>query len=51
MTFFPWPGAISARFGTGQLTVTSFAVPEKSLGYWKILWCAKTSLRLDFSET
>ena len=35
MTFFPWPGAIAGRIGTGQLTVTSFAVPERSLGYWK----------------
>ncbi len=35
MTFFPWPGATGGRIGTGQLTVTSFAVPEKSLGYWK----------------
>ncbi|MGO8793844.1 MAG: ring-cleaving dioxygenase [Candidatus Sulfotelmatobacter sp.] len=35
MTFFPWPGAMAGRIGTGQLTVTSFAVPEKSLGYWK----------------
>jgi glyoxalase family protein len=36
MTFFPWPGAIARRIGTGQLTVTSFAVPEKPLGYRKI---------------
>ena len=35
MTFFPWPDAIAGRIGTGQMTVTSFAVPEKSLGYWK----------------
>jgi len=35
MTFFPWPGAAAGRIGTGQLTVTSFAVPEKSLEYWK----------------
>ncbi len=35
MTFFSWPGAIAGRIGTGQLSVTSFAVPEKSLGYWK----------------
>jgi glyoxalase family protein len=35
MTFFPWPGAMSGRIGTGQLTVTSFAAPENSLGYWK----------------
>lgn len=35
MTFFPWPGAADGRIGIGQVTVTSFAVPEKSLGYWK----------------
>jgi len=35
MTFFPWPGAPKGRTGTGQLTVTSFAVPEKSLPYWR----------------
>lgn len=35
MTFFPWPGASKGRIGTGQLTVTSFAVPEQSLPYWR----------------
>jgi glyoxalase family protein len=35
MTFFPWPGAFKGRIGTGQLIVTSFAVPEKSLPYWR----------------
>jgi len=35
MTFFPWPGALKGHVGTGQLTVTSFAVPEKSLPYWR----------------
>ncbi len=35
LTFFPWPGALRGRIGTGQLTVTSFAVPEKSLPYWR----------------
>jgi glyoxalase family protein len=35
MTFFPWPGAHRGRIGTGQLTVTSFAVPDKSLQYWR----------------
>jgi catechol 2,3-dioxygenase-like lactoylglutathione lyase family enzyme len=35
MTFFPWPGALKGSIGTGQLTVTSFAVPEKSLPYWR----------------
>ncbi len=35
MTFFLWPGAMRGRIGTGQLTVTSFAVPERSLPYWR----------------
>lgn len=35
LTFFPWPGAYQGRIGTGQLTVTSFAVPEKSLPFWR----------------
>ncbi len=35
LTFFPWPGAPRGRIGTGQLTTTSFALPEKSLPYWR----------------
>lgn len=35
LTFFPWPGATPGRIGTGQLTVTSFAVPERALDYWQ----------------
>ncbi len=34
LTFFPWPDAPRGRLGTGQLTATSFSVPEKSLPYW-----------------
>ncbi|MBA4115362.1 MAG: ring-cleaving dioxygenase [Rubrobacter sp.] len=34
MTFFTWPGATRGRIGTGQVSATSFAVPEDSLGYW-----------------
>ncbi len=34
LTFFPWPGAPRGQRGTGQITVTSFSVPEDSLGYW-----------------
>ncbi len=34
MTFFPWAGAPTGLQGTGQLTVTSFSIPESSLGYW-----------------
>lgn len=54
MTFFPWPGAISGRIGTGQLTVTSFSVPEKSLGYWKVrlheLGVSVEETRSEFDE-
>ena len=34
MTFFPWAQASTGLQGTGQLTVTSFSIPESSLGYW-----------------
>src|SRR3954452_7145434 len=34
LTFFPWPGATRGRIGTGQVTVTSFAIPEGALAYW-----------------
>ncbi len=34
MTFFSWPGAPRGRTGTGQVSATSFSVPEESLGYW-----------------
>jgi glyoxalase family protein len=34
LTFFPWPGARRGSRGVGQATVTSFSVPEGSLGWW-----------------
>ncbi len=34
MTFFPWPGAPKGRKGTGQLTTTSFAIPEGAIDFW-----------------
>src|SRR5918912_1401708 len=34
MTFFSWPGAPRGHIGTAQVSTTSFAVPEDSLGYW-----------------
>ncbi len=34
MTFFPWPMARLGSRGAGQATVTSFSVPEGSLGWW-----------------
>jgi len=35
LTFFPWPGAARGSPGVGQVTVTSFSVPEQSLGFWE----------------
>src|SRR5947207_2373095 len=34
LTFFPWPKAPRGRKGTGQVTATSFAVPEGAIPYW-----------------
>jgi glyoxalase family protein len=34
LTFFPWPGAPRGRAGTGQVTVTAFAIPDGSAGFW-----------------
>jgi len=34
MTFFPYPGMVRGRKGTGQMTVTSFSIPAGSMGYW-----------------
>lgn len=35
ITFFPWPDAEKGRIGGGQVGVTSYAVPENSLGFWE----------------
>jgi glyoxalase family protein len=34
LTFFAWLGVPKGRQGTGQVTVTSFSVPQASLDYW-----------------
>jgi glyoxalase family protein len=34
MTFFPYSGLRQGRAGKGQMTVTSFSVPDTSLDYW-----------------
>jgi glyoxalase family protein len=34
MTFFPFQGLTRGRHGKGQMTVTSFSVPDTSLDYW-----------------
>ena len=35
MTFFPWPTAFRGRIGDGQVGVTSYAVPEGALPFWR----------------
>jgi glyoxalase family protein len=35
ITFFAWPGARRGTRGTGQVIAASFAVPAKSIEYWK----------------
>lgn len=34
LTFFPFPGISKGRKGKGQLTVTSFSIPENAMDYW-----------------
>lgn len=34
LTFFPWPGARRGRQGSGQVSVTSFAVLPTAIGFW-----------------
>lgn len=34
LTFFPYPGIPKGRLGKGQLTTTSFSIPEHSMDYW-----------------
>lgn len=35
LTFFPWSGARRGRRGNGQVTVTSFSIPQGAIGYWQ----------------
>ena len=35
MTFFPFPGSQRGRVGRGQVSITQFAVPSDSLGFWE----------------
>lgn len=34
LTFFAWPGGPIGRIGTGQLTATSFSIPETAISFW-----------------
>jgi glyoxalase family protein len=46
LTFFPYPDLPGGRPGKGQLTVTSFSIPENSLNYW-----IKRFNKFDISHT
>jgi glyoxalase family protein len=35
LTFFPYPTIPQGQKGLGQLTVSSFSIPEKAIDYWK----------------
>lgn len=35
ITFFPWPGVQGGVLGSGQTSTTAFAVPERSLDFWR----------------
>ncbi|WP_028391358.1 ring-cleaving dioxygenase [Bacillus cihuensis] len=35
ITFFPWPNAYRGRLGSGQVGITSYVVPEDTLGFWE----------------
>jgi catechol 2,3-dioxygenase-like lactoylglutathione lyase family enzyme len=41
LTFFAWPGAWQGRHGNGQVTVTSFAIPQGALAFWRDRLMAK----------
>lgn len=34
LTFFPWPGAAPGRVGPGQVSTTSFVIPESAIDFW-----------------
>lgn len=35
VTFFPWPGSRKGRIGGGQVGITTYVVPQGSLGFWE----------------
>ena len=35
ITFFPWPKAVKAVYGTGETVAIAFSVPESSMEFWK----------------
>ncbi|CAH1192366.1 Putative ring-cleaving dioxygenase MhqO [Paenibacillus sp. JJ-223] len=35
ITFFPWPDAYRGRIGSGQVGVTSYAIPKGAMTFWQ----------------
>lgn len=54
LTFFPWAGATAGRRGSGQLTATSFAIPQSSMGFWrghlKQKWVRTEAIQTRFGQ-
>ena len=36
ITFFPWPAAYQGKIGSGQVGITTYAVPEGSMDFWEM---------------
>lgn len=34
ITFFPWPDAYKGKIGSGQVGVTSYAIPKGAMSFW-----------------
>ncbi|CAM3787977.1 MULTISPECIES: ring-cleaving dioxygenase [Paenibacillus] len=35
ITFFPWPDAYKGKIGSGQVGVTSYAIPKGAMSFWQ----------------
>lgn len=50
LTIFPWPHVPRRPAGTGQITVTAFAIPVNSTGYW-VDRLSKQGIEVEGPET
>ena len=50
ITFFPWPNAVNASYGTGETVAVSFSVPDNSFDFW-IERFANLNIPFDSPET
>lgn len=51
MTFFPWPGAQRGIIGAGQVSLTQFAAPRGSLGFWRGRLVSMGATHIEDAET